>query len=140
MKTEYGLIQNIVKTIHYATGGLITPQKSEFNTLCGRKFSQGHSEIMQSGYTGAQNITCEDCRHILEIQKIKDERTWYEVTNGHGSNSFSTFDEAELYLKDMRRGFPKNEYMSEENRAYHKKWGKKHYIAKITQETKYVSH
>lgn len=95
---------------------------------------------MQSGYTGAQNTTCEDCRYILEIQKIKNERVWYEVTNGHGSNSFITFAEAELYLKDMRRGFPKNEYMSKENRAYHKKWGKKHYIVKITQETKYVNH
>ena len=55
-------------TIHYATGGLITPEKSEFSTLCNRKFSQGHSEIMQSGYTGAQNVTCKDCRKILDKQ------------------------------------------------------------------------
>lgn len=52
--------------IHYATGGLITPDKSEFKTLCGRKFPQGHSEIIQSGYAGAKNVTCEDCRAKLD--------------------------------------------------------------------------
>ena len=53
-------------TIHYATGGLITPEKSEFSTLCHRKFPRGGSDIMQSGYTGAQNTTCKDCRKILD--------------------------------------------------------------------------
>lgn len=58
--------------IHYATGGLITPEKAEFNTLCGRKFPQGHSEIMQSGYTGAQNTTCNDCRRKLDERAKAD--------------------------------------------------------------------
>jgi hypothetical protein len=52
--------------IHYATGGLITPEKSEFSTLCGRKFPQGHSVIMQSGYSGAKNVTCVDCRAKID--------------------------------------------------------------------------
>lgn len=65
--------------IHYATGGLITPEKSEFITLCGRKFPQGHDEIMQAGYLGAKNTTCKDCRKILDTiktpQELEDEAT-----------------------------------------------------------------
>lgn len=53
-------------TIHYATGGLITPEKAEFSTLCHRKFPSGGSDIMQSGMIGAQNTTCKDCRRILD--------------------------------------------------------------------------
>lgn len=53
-------------SIHYATGGVITPEKSIFSTLCGRKFPKGGSDIMQSGYTGAKNVTCCDCRRRLD--------------------------------------------------------------------------
>jgi len=59
--------------IHYATGGLITPEKREFNTLCKRKFPTGGSNIMQSGYLGAQNVTCRDCRKILNKSKSQQE-------------------------------------------------------------------
>ena len=66
-------------TIHYATGGLITPEKSEFSTLCNRKFPTGGSEIMQSGYTGAINVTCKDCRKKLDQQqKYSDDRDTLE--------------------------------------------------------------
>ena len=66
--------------IHYATGGLITPERSEFSTLCNRKFSKGTNDIMQSGYIGAKNVACKDCRKILDrrakernrVEEIKD--------------------------------------------------------------------
>lgn len=73
--------------IHYATGGLISPEKSEFSTLCGRKFPQGHDEIMQSGAYGAQNTTCKDCRAILD---------WDEQKR-------SFFDSLELLIVKARR-------------------------------------
>jgi len=57
--------------IHYATGGLITPERAEFSTLCKRKFPQGHSKIMQSGFTGAQNVTCKDCRKLLDYIQLR---------------------------------------------------------------------
>lgn len=126
--------------IHYATGGLITPEKSEFRTLCGRKFRQGHSEIMQSGYVGAKNVTCKDCRWILDITKEKKDTVWYEVTDGQVSRNFYTQKEAEQYLKDMRRGHPKNERMTEENHQYWKKAGKRNYVTKVVQKTVTVSY
>lgn len=126
--------------IHYATGGLITPEKSEFSTLCGRKFRTGTSDIMQSGYTGAKNVTCEDCRWILTIQEQKSSHTWYEVTEGGSTKRFKTREEAQLYLKDMRRGFPKNTYMSLGDKAYWKKVGKRHYIQVVHQTSQTISY
>lgn len=55
--------------IHFATGGSITPEKVEFRTMCGRKFKQGHSEIMDSGAWGATRVTCKACRHKLDEQE-----------------------------------------------------------------------
>ena len=60
--------------IHYATGGLITPERSEFTTLCKRKFPRGGSDIMQSGYSGVQNVTCWDCRDRLAKAEYKRNR------------------------------------------------------------------
>ena len=60
-----------MQKIHYATGGLITPEKAEFSTLCNRKFPKGGSDIMQSGFTGATNVTCQDCRNILDYNEGK---------------------------------------------------------------------
>ena len=57
--------------IHYATGGLITPERSEFSTLCRRKFPKGGSDIMQSGALGARNVSCEDCREKLDWDEGK---------------------------------------------------------------------
>lgn len=65
---------NQMSKIHYATGGLITPERSEFSTLCNRKFPKGGSDKMQSGYVGAQNVTCKDCRRILERGRRESER------------------------------------------------------------------
>ena len=66
--------------IHYATGGLITPKKGEFSTMCCRKFPKGTQDIMQSGFSGALNVTCKDCRkklgyidlRKLHIKKVKN--------------------------------------------------------------------
>lgn len=58
-----------MNTIHYATGGLITPEMSEFSTLCGRKFPTGGKDIMDAGYSGRQRITCKDCLHRLELSE-----------------------------------------------------------------------
>lgn len=66
--------------IHYATGGLITPEKAEFRTLCGRKFPKGTSDIMQSGYMGAKNVTCIDCRKRLD--DIEKEQQHIEAIKG----------------------------------------------------------
>lgn len=53
------------KVIHYGTLGLISEKETYFKTLCGRKFQQGHSELMQSGYCGAKNVTCKTCKAKL---------------------------------------------------------------------------
>ena len=66
--------------IHYATGGLITPEKAEFSTLCGRKFPTGGSNLMQSGYQGALNTTCKDCRDILDWNEQK--RNFFDKLEG----------------------------------------------------------
>ena len=55
--------------IHYATGGLITPELSEFSTLCGRKFPTGGKDLMDSGYVGRQRVTCDDCNRILTLNE-----------------------------------------------------------------------
>lgn len=62
-----------MRKIHYATGGLITPEKSEFSTMCGRKFPKGTNDIMDSGYLGAQRVTCNDCR-----EKLDREEKWHK--------------------------------------------------------------
>lgn len=126
--------------IHYAIGGLITPEKSEFSTMCGRKFPKGTSDIMQSGYTGAKNVTCEDCRWRLDIQEPIKDLIWYEVTDGKGMSSqrFYSQKEAELYLRNARRGFPKK-VMSDDNHKYWKQHGKREYIVKITEKRQLVS-
>ena len=61
------------KAKHFATGGYVPGldlqargEKPEFNTLCGRKFLQGHSEIMEGGAIGAQNTTCKICKEKLK--------------------------------------------------------------------------
>lgn len=71
MKTEKHPYSTVV---HYATGGFIdkpgTDQAyAEFSTLCGRTFQQGHDQLMQSGYVGAQNVTCKICRKKLDKPK-----------------------------------------------------------------------
>lgn len=134
-----GINLNIMGKIHYATGGLITPEKAEFGTLCGRKFSQGHSEIMQSGASGARNVTCSDCKWILSIQTSK-QRSWYEVTDGNMSKSFTTQFDADAYLREMKKGFPSNAEMTEENKMYWKKHGKREYVVKVTQIEELVTY
>jgi hypothetical protein len=64
--------------IHYATGGFIPGealqkkgQNPEFHTLCGRTYDHGGSDLMQSGYLGAQHVTCKQCRQKLDIQERK---------------------------------------------------------------------
>lgn len=127
--------------IHYATGGLITPGKAEFSTMCGRKFPKGTSDIMQSGYTGAKNVTCEDCRFKIDTQqKYSDrENIWFRVTDGHMSSTRFTEGEAKVYLREMRKGFPKNVNMTEENHRYWKKHAKREYIIKVTENEELVS-
>lgn len=94
---------------------------------------------MQSGYTGAKNTTCEDCRWILKIQETK-EYSWYEVTDGNMSKSFDSQIEAEMYLREMRKGFPDNENVKDESKLYWKKVGKRQYVTKVTQRTVCVSY
>lgn len=65
----------MLKVIHYGTGGVITATSREFSTLCGRKFDNGSEEIMQSGYTGAQNTSCKNCKaKLLAAQKKSNHR------------------------------------------------------------------
>lgn len=59
------------RVVHYGTGGWVInahgkyPAKASFSTLCGRKFKQGHSKLMQSGAVGAKNTTCKQCKEKL---------------------------------------------------------------------------
>jgi hypothetical protein len=65
--------------IHYATGGFIPGEalqkkgeKPEFRTLCGRTFDHGGKDLMQSGYSGAKNVTCKQCIDKLKIHERKE--------------------------------------------------------------------
>ena len=65
MKTEQHPYSTV---IHYATGGVVDHEKntSDFSTMCGRHFRQGHSAIMDSGYSGVQRVTCKVCKTKLK--------------------------------------------------------------------------
>lgn len=59
------------RVLHFAIGGMITPEKAEFRTLCGRKFKQGHSELMAGGAYGAGRTTCKVCKRKLKLYDNK---------------------------------------------------------------------
>lgn len=117
--------------IHYATGGLITPGKSEFRTMCGRKFPTGGADIMRSGWGWKEYLTCEDCRHILTSQEYKKEYTYFRVRvgEGHYSQAFFMLKEAKNELTQMRKGYPKGA-KTQTDLEYWKKVGKKSFIVK----------
>lgn len=56
--------------IHYVVGGWTNNFKgkitSQWTMLCGKKFKNWDSKIMQDGYGGAENTTCKNCRKQLD--------------------------------------------------------------------------
>lgn len=92
-----------MKTIHYATVGVITAEKREFHTMCGRIFDNGSREIMQSGYTGALNTTCKKCRAVLD--KSEREERARKMLEKMVSTAYSTGTTEEMLARlTLRKG------------------------------------
>ena len=64
---------------------------------------------------------------------------WWDVTDGSIHKNFNSLAAAKEELKNTRAGYPDNERMTKENRAYWKMHGKKMYITRVVQTTTFIS-
>ncbi len=63
---------------------------------------------------------------------------YFEVRIGSMSENFDTEKEAMRKLNDMKKGYPDNKFMSEDNRTYWKNASKKSEIYQITKTIKKI--